>query len=179
MIKPEHALLYYLGGLIRSYSRLQKIERGQWHEKDFGSELDLYYCFFMRCYHLKDWLAGTVVLGSKETIEQFVNESPELSLCGDICNSTKHFMLDERKRKREERLRILLGPGEGISLFREYDPLIARQGRRKYRIRLEATERRWDAIELATTCMEQWKQFVESHSRIRLPNLPRKAPSTL
>jgi hypothetical protein len=166
MIKSEEALSYYWDGLLRSYARLSKIETGKWYEKDFASELDLYYCFFIRCYHFKDWLVTTVAQDAKDVVEQFVDHSSELSLCRDICNATKHFSLDDARRKRSRRLRSVLGP-DGIALFREYDPSC----KRRYRIRIEAADKRWNAQDLATACMEQWLEFVDRRWNLRLHGL--------
>jgi len=166
MIRPEEALSYYWDGLLRSYARLGKIEVDKWYEKDFESELDLYLCFFIKCYHFKDWLVTTVAQNAKGMVEQFVNDSSELSLCGDICNATKHFLLNDARRKRPKKLTSVLGY-DGISLFREYDP----SSKRRYRIRIGATDKRWNALDLATACMEQWLEFVGRHWNVRLPGL--------
>ena len=54
-----------------------------------------------------------------------------------------------------------------IVLFREYDPLA---GKRKYRIRIQAVEQRWNAIELAKVCTESWKKFVNEKIGLKLPD---------
>lgn len=169
MIQPEEALQYYWEGITRSYRRLKKVEQGEWYEKDFGSELDLYYFFFIKCYHLKDWINGTVSRNSdqKRKIADFVRGTSELSLCRDVCNAAKHYYLIDASKPHE-----LVGilAGEGISLFREYIHPADRINKREYQIRIQARDKRWNAIELASACMNRWKDFIERNWNVKLSN---------
>jgi len=145
---------------------LLKIENDRWPEKDFESELDIYYCFFTKCYHLKDWLKETVAVNARSTVEDFVNNSVEISLCGDIVNASKHLLLDAGKRTRPKKLISILSDADGIALFREYDPSA---GKRKYRIRIQTAEKRWDAIELARSSVNGWNSFIRTSFGVKFP----------
>ncbi len=174
MFKAEDALLYYWASLVRSYNRLVMVECGEWYEKDFGSELDLYYSFFVKCYHLKDWLMKLAEKDKKKNIRERVEKSTELRACRNVCNSTKHFLLDHKEVDANAQLANLSGLGEGISLFREYSSLGHLRGdRRCYEIRIETVGKRWTAIELATACMEQWAELIQGNWDVTLPNFRR------
>ncbi len=162
-------LLYYWDSLVRSYNRLLMVERGEWYEKDFGSELDLYYCFFVKCYHFKDWLMQLAEKDERKTINEFVKNSIELNTCKNICNSTKHFLLDRNETNTDAQLARFFG-GEGISISREYLPFNLKDENMCYEICIQTVSRKWGAIELATRCMEQWVELVQHDWNITLPS---------
>lgn len=60
---------------------------------------DEYYCFFMWCYHLKDWLKNddTVPASVRDAVEPFVKESRCISVAGDLANGVKHLRLNAPK----------------------------------------------------------------------------------
>lgn len=57
-------------------------------------EDDYFWTSIILCYHLKDWLISCKVAEKKE-IENYINENESLSICADICNSSKHGQLNK------------------------------------------------------------------------------------
>jgi len=56
---------------------------------------DDYYSFFVTCFHLQDWIRNdrTVVLETREKVENFVATRRSLQACADIANGVKHLTL--------------------------------------------------------------------------------------
>lgn len=54
------------------------------------------YSFFMHCCHIRDWLTA-LGLAPAASINQFVTDNLELSICADLCNGTKHFRLNRKR----------------------------------------------------------------------------------
>ncbi len=148
------------------------VEAGEWYEQDFGSELDLYHFFFIRCDQFKDWLVNLVGeedrTAKKREIYDFINKRAELRICRNVCNAHKHFLL-KHGQKAEDRSPDIFSLGNTILLIREYNPHItASKRRRSYTIVIDTRARKWKAIELATSCIEQWKQYVERVWHLKL-----------
>jgi hypothetical protein len=56
----------------------------------------LLYAFFQSAYHLRDWLLNSGG-ASKAEIEALFADSPCLRFCADVCNGSKHFVLDPKR----------------------------------------------------------------------------------
>jgi hypothetical protein len=56
--------------------------------------------FFIECYHLKDWLKKDLRIKRPQDVEDFITNSPALSLAADLCNSLKHAGFDPNKNPR-------------------------------------------------------------------------------
>ena len=82
----------------RWYGLFRDTSAGRPHDRDSDYYQDEVYAFFQNCYHLKDWLKNDPATQQTATgIEQFVPASPNLSLCGDLANGTKHLRLTSTK----------------------------------------------------------------------------------
>lgn len=84
----------------RYFNRIERINNGGEFDRPVEDLLDDIHGFFQNCYHLKDWLkndpAFTKCTGLQ--IENHVTNTPELAICADICNSTKHLTLTSTPR---------------------------------------------------------------------------------
>ena len=115
---------------------------------------------FMDCCHLKVWLKndpGTSAL--TEDVEKVVHASLNLKLCGDLANGAKHLTLNNPK----------VGSGAGFGPT-NYDmtfgavaptvvggPIRARQPTLKPKYTVEADTATYDAFEVATRCVDEWR----------------------
>jgi hypothetical protein len=145
----------------RSYDRFRGFKPGigpVLADKISSDYEDDIYAFFMHCYHLKDWIKNdgsvkTIMPNIASDVEQFINESEALSLCADLCNSSKHLEL-KRSRSGE-------GPAFGRKLY--HHRLSIGSGSS---IRLSWLIERYnkppiDAFELATECIAEWDKFLQ------------------
>jgi hypothetical protein len=74
----------------REYGRLEQAVIT--NDQDIGDSL---FNFCVTCYHIKDWLKASDKLKcSKDNVEKFVENTKELKICKEICNTYKHFKLD-------------------------------------------------------------------------------------
>jgi len=134
--------------VLRWYERFKAYDTGIKHNKPSNNYIDEVYAFFINCYHLKDWLKNdpNINIGNSE-IENFVNTSTDLKLCGDICNGIKH--LNRKKLSK-------IGP--------KHYKLNLKQNYISFKIEIIDNNKKYDAFELATTCIELWKQFLKEHN---------------
>ena len=139
----------------RWYQRFTMIDQGREHNLSSDYYQDEVYAFFINCYHLKDWIKNDSSVGSAgANVEDFINRNNQLSLCADICNGIKHLtLLKERERSHQ-------GPQFGCRVFKLQvggSPIISA----KYTVDTSAGPA--DAFDLATKCLEAWKQFILSN----------------
>ena len=117
--------------------------------------------FFIECYHLKDWIKEDNMLpvSIRSCVEGFVNNSRPLSLAGDIANSEKHLVLNRppkvSKKVRIRSIPIIFGPIGTYPLGGIY----------KFNISVDTEIEREpiDALDLASQCMSEWKQFISKN----------------
>ena len=130
------------------------MQSDQGRRHDMGCEYyrDETYSFFVNCYHLKDWLINDSDFpGGQTDVENYINAHQELQLCADICNAHKHLRLDKPPRSTEnprvgdQKINLNLKDGE---------PTI------KIKFTIYTVSGPRDAFELATRCLELWKEFV-------------------
>jgi hypothetical protein len=139
----------------RWYERFKRIDEGTSHEKNTEYYHDEVYAFFLNCYHLKDWIKNddTVPRTVTTTVESFVGQSTNLSICADICNSIKHLNLFRPPRSGKApqwgRRHFKAVIGEGSTMAVEYSIITASGA--------------IDAFDLATKCVEEWEQFIKSN----------------
>jgi hypothetical protein len=89
-----------LDRLRRYFKRFQRINDGGEFDRPVEDLLNDIHAFFQNCYHFKDWLKNDPAFAkhSPQQIEQHVTNTPELAICADICNSTKHLTLTSTPR---------------------------------------------------------------------------------
>ncbi len=82
----------------------RKLERTFNRRPDYGQhQIDWVFDFAVTAWHLVDWVAREMNAGGKSSIhatqERLKNQCPELSVCEQICNGAKHFVLDNAQLK--------------------------------------------------------------------------------
>jgi hypothetical protein len=70
---------------------------------------DFVFAFFQNCHHLQEWLLKTSNV-DRQDIDALLVSTPQLRVCRDICNGTKHLTLNNA------------GVDADFSIGREYDP---------------------------------------------------------
>jgi hypothetical protein len=134
--------------VMRWYSRICELDRGERHGTSHEMDADEFLVFFIFCYHLKDWVIKETNIPKRE-IENFINRTQSLNICADIANGTKHFGLTRDPRSGEDfRLRAYAtvnGDKVGVGLL----------------ITLE-DETQIKAIDLAKDCIKNWDAFLSS-----------------
>jgi hypothetical protein len=151
--------LHRVGGWKEQFERVrrwnERVQRTSPHsrERPFATEqLDDVYAFFMNCYHLRDLLKNSKVIG-QDKLDDFFAKNPEMQVCQDICNGLKHFDLSRAKvdpefiigRKFEYAAGLLNSPHGRVGLF-------VMAGRNQY-----------DLYELTETCTRLWNDFLEKN----------------
>ena len=140
-------------------SQLQRLERWYKRTKEAKSKEDIadfIFVYFQICYHFREWLISTSKVESQELKELFEN-NVELGICRDICNVTKHFELVSPPRPSQE---------YEVSFAQEYCPPnnpLFRPGwfGEDARLLVITDNKNYDAMELAYTCLNIWKKFLQ------------------
>ena len=118
---------------------------------------DFLFAFFQNCYHLREWTLKASAV-SRSDIDKLFNASRELRVCRDICNGTKHPVVDHPS----------VDPD--FSIGREYDSQVP-SGFRYFIIAggnvAEPEEKprfmpseKVDLLTLADQCLAVWKSFL-------------------
>jgi hypothetical protein len=129
----------------------------RWHERVIqaanSGSLDLedfVFLFFQNCYLLREWLLKTSNVDHKD-IEALFASMPQLRVCRDICNGTKHLTLNNPS----------VDPD--FSIGREYDPS-SPSGHRLFIIahgtKDWAANGKYDLLQLSSDCVDAWAAFI-------------------
>lgn len=148
--------------VFRWLSRVQETAAGRPHDRPTDWYQDEVYAFFQNCWHLKDWLkndpaAAASAASDVETfasdVETFASESPNLCLCADLANGSKHLRL---KRPRVD-------PETEIGR-RDYKLAIGSPGGETISVRygVDAGGKTHDALELAEACWKAWQTYLSA-----------------
>jgi hypothetical protein len=141
--------------LKRYYDRFTAIDQGRPHDVASDNYIDDIYAFFQSCYHLKDWIKNDsdVSQSIKDRVEHYITSKRSLSLCGDLCNSTKHLIRTKSDRSHENPFfgakKFALDLGSGPTTIRL-----------KYQI--ETDREPIDAFQLAAESIADWESFLTS-----------------
>lgn len=137
----------------RWYERFKEIEEGRSHDRPSDYYQDVVYAFFMNCYHLKDWIkndpASSSVAGK---VEDYISNTPDLSLCADICNGLKHLVLNRERSGEDPEFgptKFDVGVGTRPTTIAVHYTINTNSGP-------------IDAFSLATKCLKDWKSFISS-----------------
>jgi hypothetical protein len=140
----------------RWFGRLKRVAEGLEEPQSVEHHRDDYFAFFMNCYHLKDWIKkDPSVQHLHDLVERYIDQSPALSICADICNGLKHLTLNSSRSGVSPtvhpgnfwRLQIGLTPGSV--------PVITGIG---FRVVTDAAN--YDAYDLARDCLKEWELFL-------------------
>jgi len=144
----------------RWYDRFGKIDAGVEHYQPSDFSDDEMWSFFINCYHFKDWLKNDPASGlSNQEVEDFVDKSANLRLCGDLANGSKHAVLtrarvDKSTRLKSRKFKFDMHAGQG-----EHNPFPTLAV--KYVI--EANGVTYDTFGLATDCLKEWQSFLKAN----------------
>lgn len=142
----------------RWYERFRETARGREHDRESEAYQDEVYAFFQNCHHLKDWLKNDdASRADVADVEEFVSRSPDLLLCADLANGSKHLRLTRPRvdaNTKVGRRDYALTLGSGV-------PKIAA----KYEV--QAAGKTHDAFELATRCMKEWEEYLVESGLLR------------
>jgi|GEM_PF-4144200 len=125
---------------------------------DFDELLDCYeiYCIF--CYHLSDYLIQSCLFDSKKVYD-YIDSHLELKVCKDICNKTKHLILERPKVDSNVRITKLFVSSNVISkrphLYFDWE--------------VEVLDGKINPLELAKKCLSLWESFIISCGQNALP----------
>ena len=126
---------------------LRAVESGEQHPEDYV------YAFCQNAYHLRDWLQNSGA-ASQRDLDELMARTPALKLCRDVCNGSKHLVLDQRRTSTDH-----------IGLMREYVPPPVTGGEPGERLRLLAVEGQDGSVnffeieDLLEQCVSAWRDF--------------------
>jgi hypothetical protein len=124
-----------------------------------GEAEDCIYAFFQNCFHLREWIEKSGVISKKE-LDSFVSSHLELRICRDICNGTKHMVIDQHS------------VDANFSTYREYDylsgPISPSQKSGTTTFRILAAGKKYDMFDLADKCMSYWVDLLTLRKLISL-----------
>lgn len=131
------------------------------HQNSITDEgLDIYYAFFINCFHLKDWLKHSNVL-AVDLINDFFHKNEYMKLCHIICTGSKHLVISNEK---------ILDPKAIYGHRVEYDPSRANtenNGDIKTRL-IHINTRTYDLMDLSKDCMQAVDNFLYIHNLLDL-----------
>ena len=145
----------------RAFSLFESTNQGRVHAHESDFYQDEAYSFFQNCYHLKDWLkndqATKALVGDVET---YISKSENLSLCADLCNGSKHLVLDRRARTSSDTqiTRRQFSVGLSTSLGSNVDP----PATISVRYEVKSGGKTYDAFTVADACVVEWTAYLES-----------------
>ena len=123
------------------------------------------YSFFINCYHLKDWIEkDNSIACTKSDTESFLAKNEYLKLCADLCNSSKHLVLNTKGRSQKS-------PRVGVpEIYTSVaiDPKAVKADssllQTRFLFYVETDDHEYiDALELASECINAWANFLIFH----------------
>lgn len=147
--------------MMYQFRKFPYLREGINSEHGGNVEFELF-SFFEICFHLKDWISqDRAYIKVVHDVEGFINSSPALRICADICNRLKHRTLTKKTRSSNlgvfhfTHILTVFPKGGGSPLAAIADASID-------------TERgREDAFALAAECVDEWRRYFAMH-----PSLP-------
>ena len=160
----SHDYQGWLSQFARTHRWYKKIKSHQAETRSHGlsgEAEDCIYAFFQNCFHLREWIEKSKVI-SKPDIDSFISGHQELRICRDICNGTKHMVIDRPSVSAD------------ISTYREYDWLSVPSGQPEARgtttFRILIGGAKYDMFDLADRCMDAWLQLLQERRLITKAN---------
>jgi hypothetical protein len=156
--------------MLRWYGRFQETSQGRTHSAASDNYVDEIYAFFLNCHILKDWIKNDPALPStvQRGTEKWIENSPSLCLCAELCNGLKHLKRDSRTSHRSGKspdfgkkhfaMRFSDRIAPVSSLVPCGLPTVA------LAYELDTSDGPKDAFQLATDCVAAWKEFWTTHS---------------
>ncbi len=146
---------HQLERLERKYKLLVE-KKNSITDENIAELRDLILSFFQDSWHLRDWLVNSKKV-DKNSLDAFLSDSLELQICREICNTSKHLILDRHIPKNDARLANFQNIDVPIALAREYNP----EGD-KLNFLIRHKKGKYDTFDLAKNCLVQWKNFIDT-----------------
>ncbi|HLG24161.1 MAG TPA: hypothetical protein VI564_04515 [Candidatus Nanoarchaeia archaeon] len=164
-VKPH---LEQFARVHRWKKRLDKIRFSNSQESSQPEHYDFIYAFFTNCYHLRDFLKHSKAIQTK-LVDEFFTKNKEMQICRDICNESKHCVLDSPSIGLE-----ILNTNKksakgwaGVCLIREYDPFqeVLKNDNPVKNIKyvVLADGKKYNVFELADKCYQLWTNFFKEN----------------
>jgi len=147
---------YHRARLQYQFNKLRPIREGIYPAFGGNTEFELF-AFFEICYHLKDWIKHSPECRTFSCVENFINNSPALQICADICNTLKHKTLT--KPPRSKSIPGLFKISSTMTVAP--DPSLACVSIDKATI--ETVRGEECCFSLAEECMSEWKRYFSSN----------------
>lgn len=142
----------------RIYKLVKSVELGELcDEKLSECKFDLFLCFFTLCYHLRDWLVNSKSLKSN-VVDAFIQSSYQLGICRNLCLGIKHHTIT--KPSNAWLADFSTSIGIKMPIVREYDYF----SETKESTKILVDGKNYDALTLATECLEQWMDFLHKNN---------------
>lgn len=137
------------------------------HQKSITDEgLDIYYTFFINCFHLKDWLMRSKALPN-DVIDEFFHNNEQMKVCHIICTGSKHLDINDK--------RILDIQKDRYGPRVEYDPTRPNSdtdGYVKTRL-IHINSKTYDLMDLAKKCIHEIDNFLYFNNLLKLDHWKR------
>ena len=154
--------------------------------KSSEEKLDAVYDFFLICYHLREWINRDEKVSNeiKKYLPTFEKkDSPvQFQMCRDLCNKSKHVMLEKAKRPNDAITKII---SSGGAVFRVSKKELAEAHSKKETIHLKSEDAIfmgrfvvsfkgafYELKGVVQGCMYVWKDFFKKNDLL----LPRNTP---
>ena len=145
--------------LLRWYARIEKSAHSSHSEMQGEFYRDEFYAFFEVALHMKDWLKNDVLSSSVcADVEDFVKSKPALMHAGSLAIGSKHLSVDDPKYKPAARI----SQSVTVMVHEIGSPGIA-TARHEFGV-VASGQHQQNAFELATDCLEDWRNYLKSKS---------------
>lgn len=143
--------------MLRAYDTLKRINIDNGSSISNTDARDAAEEFFNQCYHFMDWLKKDPSVKTNQDVEKFINTSSPLRLAADYCNSFKHAGLDKKSRSGQEIQKI----NTHINFDLTPAGFVASS-----RLEITISGKSYDALKLATECIEAWGIYLRTNQVI-------------
>ena len=164
-VKPH---LEQLSRIRRWKKRLDEIRFSNSPESSIPDHYDFIYAFFINCYHLRDFLEHGGII-PKKVVDKLFEENVEMQICRDICNESKHCILDSPSIgvRIPNKNRKSANSWAGVCLIKEYDPFqeILKNDNHIKNIKCVVLAKgiKYDVFELADKCLKLWENLFKEN----------------
>jgi hypothetical protein len=141
-----------LDRLRRWHDRLHWLRSHRGDDYLSWEDVDFVLAVLQNCCILREWLVRDGAVG-EALIGDFVSSHPELRVCRDIANGTKHFSVSRPSVDAE------------FSILQEYVPAPVGGGEAGRRFVVIAGDK-YDMLALADRCVHLWERFISEHSLV-------------
>lgn len=135
----------------RWYKRIKIINAKVPKQLYYPEDEDEILAFFQNCFHLKDWVKnGDNKKIAELEVENFVNNSLYLKICGDICIGSKHLKINYPRIDAQTKIT----PESWLPINGHVNGPIE-----KNRFIIKSGDNTYEAEDLASKCIAEWQNF--------------------